>query len=299
MSRQNTLENQLIYGISINQERLNNILSFLNSPYGQGSEERWLNAVESLISFNNDCQSVILPKIAKSTVIATLPGGNVWYYTDSKNNTYESFVKREIATNHNQRCSFMQAMLSDDGFGYEENSSFSSSLRSNGIESRSVMRLGNNKKNIVGCIGLASIIPDIENDAIEIVIKNSETLNIIFGDLYYDNNDIISSNQGLMITNNIQNILITLTDANQGTLLSFLRLINNEFITVATTIKNHNSYSIGYELEHNIPYYNLIDGKSFNGITQILSFEYYCNYIPIYDSKTNILIGAYFSGISL
>ena len=299
MSRQNTLQNQLIYGISINQERLNNILVFLNAPYGQGGEERWMNAVQSLISFNNDCQSVIFPKLAKSTVIATLPGGNVWYYTDSNNNTYESFVKREIATNHNQRCAFMQAMLSDDGFGYEENSSFASSLRSNGIESRLVMRLGNNKKNIVGCIGLASIIPDIENDAIDIVLKNSETLNIIFGNIYNENNNLISSNQGSMITDNIQNILITLSEANQGVLVSFLKLVDNEFITVATTIKNNNSYLIGYKLENGIPYYNLINGKSFEGITKILSYEYYGNYIPVYDSKTKKLIGAYFSGIPL
>jgi hypothetical protein len=299
MSRQNTLQNQLIFGISINQERLNNILVFLNAPYGPGAEERWTVAVKTLISFNNDCQSVIFPKIAKSTVIATLPGGNVWYYTDSLNNTYDSFVKREIATNHNQRCAFMQALLSDDGFGYEENPSFSSSLRSNGIESRSVMRLGNDKKNIVGCIGLASIIPDIENDPVEIVIKNSETLNIIFGKIFFENNNLLSSNQGLMVTTNIENIFITLSDANQGVLVSFLRLIDNEFIVIATTIKVGNSYAIGSKLENGIPYQNLINGKSFDGITKILSFEYYGNYTPVFDSNTNNLIGAYFSGIPL
>jgi hypothetical protein len=156
MSRKNTLETQLLGGISLRQERLDAIAAFLNEPYGEEGEARWLEAVEALISFNNDCSSVIQPKDAISTVIGTLPDGTVWYYTVSDKNTYENFLTKTIKENHNTRAAFMQAINNATGFGFE--TKISSSLKENKVESRSVMRLGATSSNIIGCIGLAYIL---------------------------------------------------------------------------------------------------------------------------------------------
>jgi hypothetical protein len=156
MSRKNTLETQLLGGISVRQDRLDAIATFLNKPYGEEGETRWIAAVEALISFNNDCSFVIQPKDAVSTIIGTLPDGTVWYYSVSTKNTYENFLTKTIADNHNTRAAFMQAINNQTGFGFE--TKISSSLEENKVESRSVMRLGATSSNIIGCIGLASII---------------------------------------------------------------------------------------------------------------------------------------------
>ena len=155
MSRKNTLENQLIGGISLRQYRLDTIANFLNKPYGDVGKSNWQAAVEALISFNNDCLYVIHPKEANSTVIATLPDGTVWYYTVSDKNTYENFLTKTIAENHNTRAAFMQALNNETGFGFETKRS--SSIEENKVESRSVMRLGATSSSITGCIGLAYI----------------------------------------------------------------------------------------------------------------------------------------------
>jgi hypothetical protein len=81
VSKQNTLTTQLSGGISLRQDRLSAITQFINNPYGSDSPNLWYNAVVSLIGFNNDCQSVMVPSYDKSSVTATLSNGKVWYST--------------------------------------------------------------------------------------------------------------------------------------------------------------------------------------------------------------------------
>jgi len=157
VSKQNTLNSQLICGISLRQDRLNNITQFINNPYGSNSNTLWYNAVVSLILFNNDCQSVIVPSYNKSSVTASLSNGKVWYSSLSTNNTYENFLNDTIYPNQNTQSSFQQAINNDAGFGYEVNNNLYINNFYTNTEEKSVMRLGLDKKSIGGCIALSCI----------------------------------------------------------------------------------------------------------------------------------------------
>lgn len=158
MSRQNTLKLQLLGGISLRQDRLNAINTFVERPYGDGASERWQNAVSALITFKNDVQSVLIPNDGLTVVVATLPGGTVWYLSSSTKNTYENFINDTISSNRNLRGSFQQALNNESGFGFEvlPSSSLSPS-KPNASESRVTMRLGDDKSNVIAIIGLSCI----------------------------------------------------------------------------------------------------------------------------------------------
>lgn len=159
MSRQNTLKVQLLGGISLRQDRLVAITNFVQNPYGDGASDRWLSAVEALISFNNDAQYILVPATGLSIIIGTMPGGTVWYYSQSKNNSYENFLKATISDNRNVRGSFQQVLNNDSEFGYEVLLSTAlAPVKATATESRVTMRLGDNKSNVIGVIGLSCVI---------------------------------------------------------------------------------------------------------------------------------------------
>jgi len=157
VSKQNTLTTQLSGGISLRQDRLSAISQFINNPYSSDSPNLWYNAVVSLIGFNNDCQSVMVPSYDKSSVTATLSNGKVWYSTLSVNNTYQNFLNDTIYPNQNLQSSFQDAINDASGFGYEVNNSLYINPYYTNIEEKVVLRLGTNRKSVGGCISLSHI----------------------------------------------------------------------------------------------------------------------------------------------
>lgn len=96
-------------------------------------------------------------------LLATLPDGTVWYdsqrnisSTPTNSNTYANFIAKTIGDNHNSRSAFLQAVLSDDGYGYGYEEKIASITGFKGArETRVTLRLGPNKNNVVGILALS------------------------------------------------------------------------------------------------------------------------------------------------
>lgn len=150
------------------------ILDFLDNPYSVSinpdTSNPWaLDRYNSAIGFFNqfvDQENVILESNPATEgglyrLLAVLPDGTVWYdsqrnisSTPTNSNTYANFLNKTIGDNHNSRSAFLQALLSDDGNGYEEKTASVTSF--NGArETRITVRLGPNKNNVVGMLGLS------------------------------------------------------------------------------------------------------------------------------------------------
>jgi len=186
MSKQYTLQTQLLGGITLRQDRLYEISAFLNNPYGANSSKLWYNAVVALISFNNDCQYVIVPSYNKSSVTATLPNGKVWYSTLSITNTYENFINDTIYPNQNNNSSFQNAINNESGFGYEINNSLYINNYYTNTEQKVVLRLGINRESVTGCISLSAI-SSLNN------LRKGLLLLELSGDLaYYQDKNIVN-----------------------------------------------------------------------------------------------------------
>jgi hypothetical protein len=52
-------------------------------------------------------------------VLIALADGTVCYDSDSKTNTYSNFLSKTINENHNSRIAILQAILSNNGVGFE------------------------------------------------------------------------------------------------------------------------------------------------------------------------------------
>jgi hypothetical protein len=150
------------------------ILDFLDNPFSASinpatsntwGEDRYNSAIGFLNEF--DAQENLILESNPATaggyirILATLPDGTVWYdsqrnisSTSDNSNTYNNFLKKSITENHNNRSAFLQALLSDDGYGYEGR--VASITGFNGArDTRIALRLGPNKNNVIGIIAMS------------------------------------------------------------------------------------------------------------------------------------------------
>ena len=177
LSRQLSQKNSL--NLTLNEFVMSNsgmpvILDFLDNPFSVSinpdtsntwAYDRYNSAVGFLNQFVSEVNATLESNPATFgglyRVIFTLPDGTVWYdsqrnisSTPTNSNTYDNFKNKTIGDNHNTRSAFLQALLSDEGNGYEEKTASITGF--NGArETRITIRLGPNKHNIIGIIALS------------------------------------------------------------------------------------------------------------------------------------------------
>jgi hypothetical protein len=150
------------------------ILDFLDNPFSASINPATSNTwgkdrYNSAVGFFNEFvtqQNVILgsnPATAGGymRLLATLPDGTVWYDSQRNisstlinSNTYDNFIAKTIGDNHNSRSAFLQAVLSEDGYGYEEKIASITGFKG-ARETRVTLRLGPNKNNVVSVLALS------------------------------------------------------------------------------------------------------------------------------------------------
>ena len=152
------------------------ILDFLDNPYSVAINpstgnpwgfDRYNSAIGYLHNFVIEQQEILNSNVATASsvyrLIASLPAGNVWY--DSNNtSTYATFLSNTISSNANTKSAFLQALLSDDGYGYEEKSDTLKNYFPTGEkETRVTVRFGPSKYSVVGLLGLSLNVANLAN----------------------------------------------------------------------------------------------------------------------------------------
>ena len=184
-TRQIGLKNTLINIINVflsSSTGIPVILDFLDGPWNSavnpGSGNPWgQDRYNSSVGFLN--QWVLLLSSAISTnpalsgnfyrLVCTLPDGTVWYDSSSSKNTYADFLTNTVNTsNHNTRSAYLQAILNENGIGFEEKTAktatFGGAQTSVVVrESRVVIRVGSNSSYIVSNFGLSYNASVIQN----------------------------------------------------------------------------------------------------------------------------------------
>ena len=137
--------------------RVQCVFNFLSNPYSSNintSANLYNYAASALNDFYNDVNSEFTDNVI---VTATTQDGIVWYYNDgtTTNNTLVNFYNNTIKTNQNTRPSYIDALLSDSGYGFE--SSIVRTSSGSLYNSNLVQRIGSSKKTPVGCIALSIV----------------------------------------------------------------------------------------------------------------------------------------------
>ena len=126
---------------------------FLNAP----TESGYNTAVNILAAFKNKCQTVAYPSGTTYRIVATLVDGTVWYDSSKSNNTWAAFGTKSINENHNTRRPFMEVLLNDNQYAFEQKTSGSTGQ----VEARSCLRLGDSIFEPLGVIGLSATLPSL------------------------------------------------------------------------------------------------------------------------------------------
>lgn len=179
---------------------INNINYLLDNPFaGNPSDpndyyvENYTAAAQGMVNFMNNMNTTLLetagdyytvPVFGPSggaeptnsgslpfyRLVCTVPDGTVWFdsslcglvdgsYTNG-GNTYTAFLAGTISSKHNDRCAFLQALLSDAGIGYEEKTArvkpTTSTITYSVRELRVALRVGQSKTIPVGIVALTS-----------------------------------------------------------------------------------------------------------------------------------------------
>ena len=173
LGQKNTLK-QTLTNFVLSNQAMPVILDFLDNPYsvainpGTGNTwayDRYNSAIGFLTDFTNQQNSILNSNPATAgglfRTLCTIPDGTVWYdsqrnisSTPTNANTYANFLNGTITQNHNNRSGFLQALLSDDGTGYEERIANITGFNGARI-TRFSLRLGPDKCNVIGIIDVS------------------------------------------------------------------------------------------------------------------------------------------------
>jgi len=150
----NAAKIQLSAGIIAIPARINAICNFLANPFTNKSADLYNLAVAAVKSYFND---VATTNPVPLRIVCTTSDGTCWFDSNSSTPlTYANFIAKTINDNQNTRSSFMQAMQSHEGWGFEQKHSttfgkdFAPNTNYQGYYS--TMRLGPSPDNVVGCI---------------------------------------------------------------------------------------------------------------------------------------------------
>ena len=150
-SKKATLEKEL-KNIITNETAMSVICDFLNEPYSCNAEARYDSSIGFLRFFIDSFDLSNYPANVLIRIVATLPDGTVWYDSSKTNNTYQHFLNKCINENHNTRPAFLQALMSDCGFGFETKPSSTTAVN---YQARSAARLGSCQDNALGVISFS------------------------------------------------------------------------------------------------------------------------------------------------
>jgi hypothetical protein len=113
---------------SLNQSAGNSIYSFTNTP----SSESWSSMhalIASWISANAFNANGL-------RVLVALADGTVCYDSSRGTNTYNNYLNKSINENHNSRVAILQALLSNNGVGFEAKLSTTTNILTNYLAQR-------------------------------------------------------------------------------------------------------------------------------------------------------------------
>ncbi len=154
---------------------INHLQSFLNGNYTVGSplgfadenpitiltqflkrptEAQYPVAANILQAFVNKCQTVVSAPTDVYRVIATFPGGTVWFDSSKgTKNTWANYLTNSInSDNYNTRRPVMQVLMNDDQYAYE--TKWASTTAD---EFRVSMRVGDSIIEPIGVISLSIV----------------------------------------------------------------------------------------------------------------------------------------------
>ncbi len=150
-SKKATLEKEL-KNIITNETAMSVICDFLNEPYSCNAEPRYNSSVGFLKFFIDSFDLSNYPANVLIRIVASLPDGTVWYDSSKTNNTYQHFLNKCINENHNTRPAFLQALMSESGYGFETKPSSTTAVN---YQARSAVRLGSCQDNALGVIAFS------------------------------------------------------------------------------------------------------------------------------------------------
>lgn len=156
-----------------------------------------------------------------------------------------------------------------------------------------------NTTEIIGASCVMSNLGVITADPLTVTLQNNTYLiSLITGSVKTGVDVLLTQNQGSLTTLNYQNIIELFQVVNFYNSWTLFTRSGDEFIRTATLITDETGkYAIGTTLEHDSPAYKLLlNGDSYNGETILYSYVYFSSYVPVFDSFTGLVIGAYFAG---
>jgi hypothetical protein len=123
-------------------------------------------------------------------------------------------------------------------------------------------------------------------DNAKIMIKN------IFGDIIIINNTLFSYNRGALIENNTKNVLNILTEQinYKSIFITLFNFINQTFTQISSS-ENNRIHEISQQSN---AYQQLINKLEHCEILNEYEINYYVCYVPIIDTNTGFLIGAFY-----